>query len=229
MTPRASLLLLLALATPGCITYEFEHEFWLRVDGGGTVYVTGQPALWTAFKGLGQTPGADATPASARALFERSGLRVRRVTLTQRGGRPYLFVAADFDDVNRLAGSPAFPDLAIGLTRRGDQLELAGSWKRAGPPSPDAPREGLVAVRFHLPSKVYAHRNASGGVERGNIVAWREGLAAVLDGRRVEFGASLDSRSILWSTVGLFAVAIVLALSLLAGALLWVRRRGRRA
>ena len=45
----------------------------------------------------------------------------------------------------------------------------------------------------------------------------------------LEFGALLDPRSILWSTVGLFAGAIALALALLAGALWLVSRKGRRA
>ena len=50
---------------------------------------------------------------TARELFARSGLRVERVTITRRGGRPYLFVSAEFDDVSRLSFTPAFPDLTF--------------------------------------------------------------------------------------------------------------------
>src|SRR4249920_982618 len=98
MLARLAALVLLAAGTRACLTYEYEHEIWLRVDGSGTVNVTGRPGLWTAFKGLGdpRNPEATATPEAARALFERSGLHVRRVTLTRRGGHPYLFVSADF-------------------------------------------------------------------------------------------------------------------------------------
>jgi len=221
--------LALALTLQGCIRYEFDHELWLRVDGSGTVAVSGRPELWTAFKGLAAENDRAAEQA-ARERFERSGLRVRRTRVSRREGRSYMLVTADFDDVNRLSGSPAFPDLRIALQRHGERLELDGAWRRpAGTPDvSQGERQGLVAVRFHLPSKVYSHRSAVGGVERGNIVGWREDLAQALDGRPLEFGARLDSRSILWSTVGLFAAAIALALALLAAAVILVVRAGRK-
>ena len=75
MLPRLAAVLLMAAGLQGCLTYEYEHEFWLRVDGSGTVYVTGRPELWTAFKGLGD-PGtrSTVTPEAARALFAKAGL-----------------------------------------------------------------------------------------------------------------------------------------------------------
>src|SRR5438034_10213593 len=98
---RAVLALLLAASLHGCVAYEYEHEICLRVDGSGTVNVTGRPELWAAMKGLrgAQADDPDQARAAVRALFESSGLRVRRVTLTHRGGRPYLFVTADFNDL----------------------------------------------------------------------------------------------------------------------------------
>jgi hypothetical protein len=86
-----------------------------------------------------------------------------------------------------------------------------------------------MAVRFHLPSKVYGHENAAGGVERGNIVAWRQDVSQALAGGALAFGATIDSRSILWSTVGLFATAIAAGLGIVALALFLVFLRGRRA
>jgi len=232
MPSRLAAALLLALGLSGCLKYEYEHEFWLRVDGSGAVNVTGRPALWTAFKGLGspRDPESTATRDAARALFERSGLQVKRVTLTRREGRPYLFVSAEFEDVNRLNGTPAFPDLRIGLRQERDRLVLEGTWARPR----DAPdvgardRDGLMAVRFHLPSKVFGHKNAADGVERGNILGWRQEVAQGLDGRGLDFGAEMDERSILLSTVVLFASAIATAVLLLAGALWAVVRRGRK-
>jgi hypothetical protein len=151
------------------------------------------------------------------------------VTLTHRQGRPYLFVSADFADVNRLSGTPAFPDLAVSLRPEGDNLRLDGRWARPpGLPEPGIEqRDGLMAVRFHLPSKVYSHRNAFAGVERGNIVGWRETVTEGLAGRPLDLGAVIDRRSILMSTVGLFAAAIAVAVVLLGGALYWVVRAGR--
>ena len=222
---RGAAALLLAFASRGCVAYEYEHELWLRADGSGSLNVTGRPALWTAFKG-----GA-ATPEAVRALFERSGLRVRRADVTHRDGRPYLFVAADFGDVNRLAGSPAFPDLELRFGPEGGRMKLSGGWKRpAATPEPAGEdRDGLMAVRFHLPSKIYDHSNAFEGVERGNILSWRQDVATALAGHPLAFGATMDSRSILGSTVTLFAWAIALALGLVAGAILLAVRKGKRS
>jgi len=229
---RLAVVLLLALSLRGCVAYEFEHELWIRVDGSGTVNVTARPELWGAMKGVRVSPtDEDAAGQTVRALFESSGLRVRRVTLTHRAGRPYVFVAADFTDVNRLAGTPAFPDLALSVRPEGENLRMDGRWSRP-PGLPDVPlesRDGLMAVRFHLPSKVYSHRNAFAGVERGNIVAWRETVTEGLAGRPLDVGALIDRRSILRSTIGLFAIAIVLALGILATVLWWVVRKGRKA
>jgi hypothetical protein len=229
--PRAVLALLLAVSLRGCVAYEYEHEFWLRVDGSGSVSVTGRPELWASMKGLAaaEASSPDEARRAVRALFEASGLRVRRVTLTHRRGRPYLFVAADFADVNRLAGTRAFPDLALSLRRDGETLRLEGRWSRPSrlPEPPPSARDGQMAVRFHLPSKVYSHHNAFAGVERGNIVGWRQTVMEGLAGRTLELGAAMDRRSILLSTVGLFAAAIVIAFTLLAGGLYWVVRSGR--
>jgi hypothetical protein len=229
--PLAALLLLVAFEQ-ACVVYEYEHEIWFRVGGAGTVNVTGRPALWAAFKGVGdaQDPDATVTRESVRALFERSGLRVNTVTLTRRGGRPYLFISANFDDINALAGTPAFPDLKLRLLPDGERLRLEGTWERpsGAPDVGPRDRDGLMAVRFHLPAKVFEHKNAFAGVERGNIVGWRQDVAAARDGGRLEVGALMDRRSILGSTVTLFSGAILLALLLVATGLYLAFRRGHR-
>jgi hypothetical protein len=231
MLPRLAAALLLVTALRGCLSYEYEHEIWLQVDGSGVVHVTGRPGLWTAFKSLPLDEGdPEAMKKAARKLFEDSGLDVRRVTVTKRRGRLYLFVSAEFEDVNRISYTRAFPDLRVGLRREGGRLMLDGSWQRPieALPGGEEDREGLTAVRFHLPSKVYSHRRAADGVERGNILGWRQETAAALDGGRLEFGASMDERSILSSTVTLFAGAVVLAAVLLSVALWAVVRQGRK-
>src|SRR5512143_836804 len=148
MVPRVALALLLATALRGCINYEYEHEFWLRVDGSGTVNITGRPELWTAFKGLSLDENdAEGMKQAVRTLFEGSGLEVRRVTVVRRRGHRYLFVSADFKDVNRISYTPAFPDLRVGLRHEAGHLQLDGSFQRpleaAGG---EHDRDGLIAV-----------------------------------------------------------------------------------
>jgi hypothetical protein len=202
MLPRLAVALLAAVGLRGCLTYEYEHEIWLQVNGSGTVNVTGRPSLWTAFKSLPlDEHDPDAMKRAAREVFERSGLEVRRVTVTTRGGRPYLFVSADFKDVNRLSYTPAFPDLRLGLRREGGRLLLDGSWQRPieALPGGERDREGLMAVRFHLPSKVYGVRptgsdagTSSAGARRRRRRSTEDGSSS---GRRWTSGASSPRRS----------------------------------
>src|SRR4029450_9027153 len=105
---------------------------------------------------------------------------------------------------------------------------LSAPWRRPPTRTESPPADGVMAVRFHLPSKVYMHDNAVDGVERGNIVSWRQDVAQGPQGRTLRLGAEMDERSILLSTVGLFAAAIALGLSVLALALYLAFRRGRR-
>jgi len=231
MIPRLAAALLLVTALRGCLTYEYEHEIWLQVDGSGVVNVTGRPGLWTAFKSLPlDESDPEAMKATARKLFEDSGLQVRRVTVTKRRGHRYLFVSATFKDVNRISYTRAFPDLRVGLRREDGRLIMDGSWQRPieALPGGEKDKDGLMAVRFHLPSRVYSHRHAADGVERGNILGWRQDTAAALEGGRLDFGATMDERSILSSTVMLFAGAVVLAVVLLSVALWAVVRQGRK-
>jgi len=231
MIPRLAAALLLVTALRGCLTYEYEHEIWLQVDGSGIVNVTGRPALWTAFKSLPlDESDPEAMKKAVRKLFEESGLDVRRVTVTKRRGHRYLFVSAAFKDVNRISYTRAFPDLRVGLRREDGRLMMDGSWQRPieALPGGEKDGDGLMAVRFHLPSKVYSHRHAADGVERGNILGWRQDTAAALEGDRLDFGATMDERSILSSTVMLFAGAVVLAVVLLSVALWAVVRQGRK-
>ena len=77
-----------------------------------------------------------------------------------------------------------------------------------------------MAVRFHLPSKVYGHDNADLGVERGNIVSWRQEVGRALAGQPLAFGATIDSRGPKWGwlAVGLTQTALILVAQHLTGA-----------
>ena len=213
------------------MAYEFEHEFWLKTDGSGSFVVTAPPWVWNAVKNVGDRTSLDATvnEQSVGAIFQSSAisnLRVRKVT---RQGRPYITVAADFSDINALPGTRAFPDLEVALRREGERLRLAGVWRR--PPVEEGRARGddagLMAVRFHLPSEIFEHKNAFEGVERGNILSWRQDLHRGLTGSPIDFGATMGSTSVLSATLGLFALAILTGLCVMGAALYFFARRGR--
>ena len=214
------------------MAYEFEHEFWLKTDGSGSFVVTAPPWVWNAVKNVGDPKNPDATvnEQTVAALFQTpaiSNLRVRKVT---REGRPYITVAADFTDLNALPGTSAFPDLEIALRPEGEKLRLAGVWRRpASSGSAQGDDAGLMAVRFHLPSEIFEHKNAFGGVERGNILSWRQDLRRGLGGSSLDFGATMGSTSVLSATLGLFGLAILTGLAVMGAALYFFARRVRTA
>ena len=114
MLSRVAAVLFLIAPLHGCLVFEYEHEFWLRTDGSGSVFVTGRPELWVAFKGLGRTddPEGTATREAARAFFEKAGLRVNRVTITRRSGQRYLFAARSFSATSTASPAAAFDFLS---------------------------------------------------------------------------------------------------------------------
>jgi hypothetical protein len=65
-------------------------------------------------------------------------------------------------------------------------------------------------------------------VERGNILTWRQDVAQALDGHALEFGATMDRRSILLTTVTLFGEALLAAVAFVALLVSLAYRRGRR-
>ena len=224
-------ILVLVASLRGCVTYEFEHEFWINPDGSGSFVVTAPPWVWNAMKNVGDARNVDATVTveAVGALFSEPTFIKPRVKQVTRSGRTYITVSADFTDINRLVGTKAFPDLAIAIRPDGDHLRLLGVWRRpqtAGTAQGDD--AGLMAVRFHLRSEIFEHRNASDGVERGNILSWRQDLRGGLAGAPIDFGATLGTRSVLSATLGLFALAILSGVGLIACVLYVFARRGRK-
>ena len=93
-------ILVLAASIRGCVTYEFEHEFWLNTDGSGSFVVTAPPWVWNAVKNVGEARNLDATvtPQSVAVIFNDPAILNARVKKVTRKGQPYITVAADFAD-----------------------------------------------------------------------------------------------------------------------------------
>jgi hypothetical protein len=85
-----------------------------------------------------------------------------------------------------------------------------------------------VAFRVHLPSRIN-FENSSRAVERGNIVAWEQSLRERLAGTPLRLEVRMQTESILYTTLWLFAGSFVAAMLALASILWWVSRKGRTA
>ena len=81
MVPRLAAGLLLAFNLSGCLTYEYEHEFWLNVDGSGTVNVTTPDSSTNG----SSTPPCRRGLASVTALARRPAGRRTRAAISRTG------------------------------------------------------------------------------------------------------------------------------------------------
>ena len=122
------------------------------------------------------------------------------------------------------------PGPRTGLRRTGDEYiykQVVGA--AAGRDVGNAGWRGseIVAFRMHLPSKIRYHDAPSKMVERGNILVWEQPLADRLAGKPLSIEARIDIESILYRTLWLFGVMIVVVVTLFAGLLWWIVRKGR--
>ena len=218
---------MLAASFRGCATYEFEHQFWIKTDGSGSFTVTAPLWVWNTVKNVGDASnlGATVNEQTVGSVFQDPAIRNPRVKRITRKGSTYISVAADFSNINALVGTRAFPDLVVALRPEGGRLRLFGVWRRPqlwGTAQGDD--SGLMAVRFHLPSEIFEHRHASLGVERGNILSWRQDLRGGIAGAPLDFGASMGTKSVLSSTLRLFGLAILTAAGIIAVVLFFFKR-----
>ena len=84
----------------------------------------------------------------------------------------------------------------------------------------------LVAFRVHLPSKINFH-NSPDEVERGNILVWEQSLRDRLAGAPLHMEARMETQSILYRTLWLFAGTFLAAMAALGVIIWWIGRKGR--
>jgi hypothetical protein len=82
---------------------------------------------------------------------------------------------------------------------------------------------------MHIPSEIPYHNAPSRKTERGNILRWEQPLAARLQGEPLEVDVRMESESILYKTLVLFAFTIVAAAATFGAVIWWVVRRGRES
>jgi hypothetical protein len=212
--------------------YEYEEEIYLSLDGAATLYVHSSLVALNALRGttFDTDPAATIEPAAVRAYFTSDDTTVTRVAFSRRNTRRYLHVRIDVADVRRLAIAAPFKWSSYAFARDGNLMtyrQIVGPAATTVPAGPPWQGGELVAFRVHLPSKVVYHNVDR--VRRGNILAWEQPLKARLAGVPLELEARMETQSILYRTLWLFAAAL-LAVATMFAVIVWrvVRRSARQ-
>jgi len=234
---RASGIALLLVGLSACSAggffrqYEYEEEMYLSLDGTATVYVNSSVSALNALRGtsLDTSPTAPLDRERIRDYFSTPNTHVTWVRPSRRNGRRFVHVRLNVDDVAKLAEAAPFAWSSYQFGRKENQFVYV---QNIGPPAGGDPghpswngRE-LVAFRLHLPSKI-EYQNTS-DPKRGNILVWEQPLADRLHGVPLALEARMQTQSILYRTILLFAatfLAVAVAFALL---IWWVMRRGVR-
>jgi hypothetical protein len=220
--------------------YEYEEDLTIDVDGSGTLTINASLAALNTLRGLDVDPLASSVDRDRiRALYQSNVARVTSVPRPwSRHGRHFVQINLEFDDVRRLHETAPLSWSRYELTAQtgqhlfrqtvGPSALKPGTLKNVG-------WEGgeLVAFRVHLPSRILEHnardleKNEPTGIHRGNILGWEQHLADRLDGKPVTIEVRMDSQSILYRTLFLFAGAFTAAVLTLVLLIWWTMRRGR--
>jgi hypothetical protein len=213
--------------------YEYEEEMYLSLDGSATVYINSSVAALNALRGsaFDTRPNTPIDRDAVREFFASPVTRVSSsVKTSRRRNRRFVHVRIDVDDVRRLGEAPPFAWSSYQFARDGDLYSYRQTVGAAAAKETSANWTGeeLVAFRMHLPSKI-AHENAPGSIERGNILEWEQSLTDRLASVPLVLETRVETQSILYRTLWLFAATFV-AVALLFVAVIWliVRRGGRR-
>jgi len=211
--------------------YEYEEDVYLSLDGSATVYVNASLPALNALHGTSfdVRPTARVDRDAVRAFYSAPATHVAWVRSSRRNNRRFVHVRLDVDDIRRLNAVLPFSWSAYQFYRDGDRYVFkqaigappgrdvgagAGSWSG---------RE-LVAFRLHLPSKI-VDNNSGGDVRRGNILVWEQTLADRLRGAPVDIEARMQTQSILYRTLWLFAATFVAVAIAFLFVIWWILKR----
>jgi len=220
--------------------YEYEEDLTIDVDGSGTLTINASLAALNALRGLDVEPLASSVDRDRiRALYESSVVRVRSVPRPwRRHNRQFVQINLEFDDVRRLHEAAPLSWSRYELTAQNGQhlfrQTVGGSALKPGTLKNVGWDGGeIVAFRLHLPSRILEHNardldnNEPTGISRGNILGWEQHLADRLDGKPLTIEVRMDSQSILYRTLFLFAGAFAAAVLTLVGLIWWTMNKGK--
>jgi hypothetical protein len=208
---------------------------YLSLDGSATIYVNSSMAALNALRGTSFDPRENARidRESVRRYFTTPATRVGRVTTSRRRGRQYVHVRVETDDVTALGEAVPFAWSSYSLSRTGEtvifkQAVTGGPSARQRETDAEWADDELVAFRIHIPSVVEYHNAGAGNLRRGNIAVFEQSLTDRLRGAPLDIEVRMEARSILYSTLILFASMFV-AVAALFGLVIWrVVRAGQK-
>ena len=220
--------------------YEYEEDLTIDIDGSGTLTINASLAALKALRGLDVDPHASSVDRDRiRALYQSNAATVRSVPRPwTRRGRQFVQINLEFDDVRRLHEAPTLSWSRYELADQNGQhlfRQTVGASALKPGTLENVGWDGseTVAFRLHLPSRILEHnardleKNEPTGIHRGNILAWEQHLADRLDGKPVTLEVRMDSQSILYRTLFLFAGAFSAAVLTLVLSIWWTMRKGR--
>jgi hypothetical protein len=220
--------------------YEYEEDLTLALDGSATLTINASTNALAALRGLDLDPGSGSVDRErVRAAYTSPVATVTNVPRPwRRKGRHFVQVNLDIPDIRRLHELQPLSWSRYELTDQngehtftqtvGPSALKPGTLKNVGWDGSE-----IVAFRVHLPSRILEHNardletDVPTGIRRGNILAWEQRLADRLDGQPLTVAVRLESQSILFRTLWLFAGAFGAAVLTLVGLIWWTMRRGR--
>lgn len=249
MRLRAGLALLsVVLLTVSCAgplgrQYEYEERLYLSVDGAATVILNASVPALVALRGLALDPDPSARldRQTVRSVFEAEACQVTSVGQPwRRDGRRFVQVRIEAEDVRALSSCGALDWSVYGFELEGVDRELIRFRQAIGAPSGGDPGDvewtgrELVGFKLHLPSRIEYHNvrrledGEAGEPERGNILTYEQRLSDRRAGTPIAIDVLMGSKSILYSTLLLFAGAFVAAVATLTVVIWLTVRRGRK-
>jgi hypothetical protein len=224
--------------------YEYDEQLYLRADGSAAVVINASIPALMALHGLplDPAPRARIDRDAIRTMVTEPGLEIGRVSRPwRRDGRQFIQIRAEIEDVRKLGATKLFRGAEYSLIDAVIEDQAMRIYRqRVGPPAggavPNAGWDGteLAAFKLHLPSRIDEHNvrrldnGGPGDVERGNILTWEQRLSDRLKGQPIDMQVTIESGSILYRTLSIFALSFAAAMILLGGIAWRFVRRGRR-
>jgi hypothetical protein len=219
--------------------YEYEEELTLALDGSATLRVNASIAALLALRGIDVDPAGAVDRDAVRAAYDSPVASVTSVPRPwTRRGRAFVQVNLRVPDIRRLHEAEPFAWSRYEFAEENGHTVFRQTVGRSAFRPGTLPQVGwngreIVGFRLHLPSRILEHnardleRHEPTPVGRGNILAWEQHLSDRLDGQPMVIVVRMESQSILYLTLWLFAGAFTSAVLTLVALIWWLARRGR--